>query len=297
MGKHKLIDKWEADVYVVIKRAGDLPVYTVRPETKDGPKRTLHRDLLLPCGFLPPSAQEEVTQPTPVRRPRTCQHHDSETSFADLHTYDEEDDNLGGWIFQCSVQPSTSNGTACDPLSALNVGNSSESVDADSLPGPVEENLENEELLDNLPGPVENEELLDNLPGPVENEELLDNLLGPVEENLSIDTLTGGNLPDGEAVENPDQPLPAEPSLEVTVDSVPSSDVTAVPATNSAEVATSLRCSHRHQEPPQRLQYTQLGNPLISIVQTLFQSLSSAYTEALTANRANSQSTSKVPVE
>lgn len=25
----------------------------MKPETKEGPHRTLHRDLLLPCGFLP----------------------------------------------------------------------------------------------------------------------------------------------------------------------------------------------------------------------------------------------------
>lgn len=34
-GKHKLTDKWESLVYVVVKRAGDLPVYTVRPEDKE----------------------------------------------------------------------------------------------------------------------------------------------------------------------------------------------------------------------------------------------------------------------
>lgn len=43
-GKHKLEDKWEKDIYVVVKRAGDLPVYTVRPETdSSGKTRTLHR--------------------------------------------------------------------------------------------------------------------------------------------------------------------------------------------------------------------------------------------------------------
>lgn len=52
-GKHKLADKWEPDVYIVIKKAGDLPVYTVRPEGRDKPLRMLHRDLLLPCGYLP----------------------------------------------------------------------------------------------------------------------------------------------------------------------------------------------------------------------------------------------------
>lgn len=54
-GKHKLADKWEPMTYVVVKQA----VFTVRPETKDGPLHTLHRDLLLPCGFLPVT---EVTQ-------------------------------------------------------------------------------------------------------------------------------------------------------------------------------------------------------------------------------------------
>ena len=33
---------------VLVRNAGDLPVYTVCPETKSGPLRTLHRDLLLP---------------------------------------------------------------------------------------------------------------------------------------------------------------------------------------------------------------------------------------------------------
>lgn len=51
-GKHKLADKWEPTVYIVVRRAGSLPVYTVRPEHSSRPLRTLHRDLLLPCGYL-----------------------------------------------------------------------------------------------------------------------------------------------------------------------------------------------------------------------------------------------------
>lgn len=42
-----------------------------------------------------------------------------------------------------------------------------------------------------------------------------------------------------------------------------------------------LRRSVRNRGPPERLQYTQLGNPLISIVQSLFQGLSLAFTDAL----------------
>lgn len=37
-GKHKLSDKWEPEIYIVLKKAGDMPVYTVCPEGKDGPR-------------------------------------------------------------------------------------------------------------------------------------------------------------------------------------------------------------------------------------------------------------------
>lgn len=70
-GKYKLADKWEANAYVVVKHAGDLPVYTVRPE--EGPTHALHRDLLVPCSFLPMAREEEPLQPKPVRRPQTHQ--------------------------------------------------------------------------------------------------------------------------------------------------------------------------------------------------------------------------------
>lgn len=40
-GKHKLADKWEADIQIVIKYTGDLPVYTVKPESKEGLTHTL----------------------------------------------------------------------------------------------------------------------------------------------------------------------------------------------------------------------------------------------------------------
>ena len=52
-GKHKLADRWEKEVHTVVKRMGDGPVYVVKQEQGEGPHRTLHRDLLLPCGFLP----------------------------------------------------------------------------------------------------------------------------------------------------------------------------------------------------------------------------------------------------
>lgn len=46
-GKHKLADKWERPIHIVVKRIEGGPVYVVKPETGKGPQRTLHRDVLL----------------------------------------------------------------------------------------------------------------------------------------------------------------------------------------------------------------------------------------------------------
>lgn len=52
-GPGKLRAHWEHKVHVVTKQKGSLPVYEVQPEDQSGPKRTLHRNLLLPCDLLP----------------------------------------------------------------------------------------------------------------------------------------------------------------------------------------------------------------------------------------------------
>ncbi len=71
-GKNQLADKWEGVVYVVVDQHGDLPVYKVCPETQTGPIRTLHRDLLLPCGTLPSEIIEcESQSPVPKRKTRS----------------------------------------------------------------------------------------------------------------------------------------------------------------------------------------------------------------------------------
>jgi transposase InsO family protein len=55
-GKHKLADRWEPDVYIVVEQPNpNIPVYVVQSESKTGVrrcKRTLHRNHLLPVGEL-----------------------------------------------------------------------------------------------------------------------------------------------------------------------------------------------------------------------------------------------------
>lgn len=94
--KHKLADKWESTMYKVLERMGDLPVYKVQPLSGDGPVRTLHRDLLLPCGDLTEEGEEKPTEPK-VHRPRTRKSHpqlshDPSESENDILT--ESDDDL-----------------------------------------------------------------------------------------------------------------------------------------------------------------------------------------------------------
>lgn len=58
--KHKISDKWEYTVHVVVKQPDEsIPVYVVKPEDGEGRERVLHRDMLLPCGFLPAAVRED----------------------------------------------------------------------------------------------------------------------------------------------------------------------------------------------------------------------------------------------
>ena len=52
-GPGKLRSYWEDKVHVVVHRKSpDSPVYQLKPENGTGPIRTLHRNLLFPCGTL-----------------------------------------------------------------------------------------------------------------------------------------------------------------------------------------------------------------------------------------------------
>lgn len=69
-GKHKLKEKWDLQPYVVLGKLPNLPVYRLKPESGKGIVKTLHRDHLLPIGFLVrmPTHREETN---PSQRPST----------------------------------------------------------------------------------------------------------------------------------------------------------------------------------------------------------------------------------
>lgn len=72
----KIADRWETDIYVVIRKADGIPVYTVQKESGSGPTRTMHRNLLLPIGMLeakPDAHEEESEIETQRLKPQTKQ--------------------------------------------------------------------------------------------------------------------------------------------------------------------------------------------------------------------------------
>ncbi len=93
-GKQKLADRWDSVVHVVVSRAGELPVYTVRAERQEGPLRTLHRNLLLSCGFLfshDDSDDPHVVKPRKKRATRQSEDVENEECPENYQSSDEDD--------------------------------------------------------------------------------------------------------------------------------------------------------------------------------------------------------------
>lgn len=269
-GKHKLSDKWEQDIYVVVDQAGDLPVYTVKPERYDGPNRTLHRDLLLPCGFLP-AVDEPFIEASPASRVRTRQQQEIPPDTGDSVV---EDSRPEPTAICWDSQP-----TKFTVEKVYEVPKASPpSVASDRLLSPrsptpaVETSLESEiehlpEMLDHLPEAEE--------PVPPSEDNLPEHLpVCEVEEELPVELPVGRNLPDY---------TPLHDDAEEAVDPEPLVSNVSEPSTfdlspDLVELEAVQRRSARQRLPPKRLQYGSLGNPLISVVQTLLHSLSDALT-------------------
>lgn len=95
--------------------------------------------------------------------------------------------------------------------------------------------------------------------------------------------------PDTETFEEPSSPSEAPaPGHSDSSIVVASPDV----AVTSEKADVAPRRFVRDRRQPSRLQYAILGNPLISVVQTLFHSLSDVYTEALQRAASTDISTS-----
>ena len=73
------------DVHVVKDQPDeDIPVYVVYPESSPKKERTLHRDLLLPCGYLP------LKERSVAKRSPSAQQQEQESPVDELSDTEEE---------------------------------------------------------------------------------------------------------------------------------------------------------------------------------------------------------------
>ncbi|KAL4008013.1 hypothetical protein ACER0C_001865 [Sarotherodon galilaeus] len=248
-GKHKISDKWEHTVHVVVSRAGNLPVYTVKPENKDGPLRTLHRDLLLPCGYLPVEESSEHVQKPVSRRPRTR----ANPALEEENSSDEEDDLLIPVWFSPPVHTVSES-----PLNVADVDNPPDfdsQSDFGNMPDMPNSTTANTEYLStNGVTPTEqvDETTLIENDSPIDDPDVQEEQL-PVEEA-------------GTRGANPEERM--EEAVQM--------DTGETTHTND-----SVRRSERNRRPPQRLDYTELGNPLITAAKSFLQGLSSAWGDVI----------------
>lgn len=225
----------------------------------------MHRDLLLPCGFLPESKEPEPQPATPACRPQTRSLRKLVVDPGECLSEEEEE----GRLPQGSILPTvkfTVDGT-CPAQSSSTIPAVAESVHSPSKStlgsDPVDQALEQdvsgeseEENGEYLPEPKEISSAPELLPPE-----------GDVELGGSVET----SIPD-----------------DLTTMSSPHATETPVANTNSGggdgldtfEPVQRVHCLSRQPQPPKHLQYSGLGTPLISVVQTLFHSLADAYGEA-----------------
>lgn len=161
-GKHKIADRWEEQVYKVVRRVGDLPVYVVCSDDQRRVERTLHRNLLLPCPQLAKQDQELIStrgdsgltpapRETVNKRKQNRQTADTlppgevptnpEGNF-EAEMYEEEDDMFSnGWIIQ-EPQRQNANHT-CNSSGPVEIPSEQEEIDTEEKPEQVDETIEN----------------------------------------------------------------------------------------------------------------------------------------------------------
>lgn len=265
-GKHKLADRWEPDVYIVQKKAGTLPVYTVKPEGKDRPVRTLHRDLLLPCGYLSSASAPEKSKPTPVisstpESPESSaaadlEDHDFRVLLPDLPTY------------------SSSSPTRFVTVADLPVPTPAPPVVPAAAPV-IPPGQRSQSIIDEEIGVEQDKELGPELTADLEPEQEIE--LG-VDADPAVEGNPAADLEPPE--ENPSSPMASIDSPEpisIMTDSEPSP----APDTLSPALEPPVRRPTRTRQPPARLQYSKLGHPILQSIQSLFQGLSTAFSSAL----------------
>ena len=155
-GPGKLRSHWEDVIHIVVDRKPDSPVYEVKPETGNGRHRVLHRNLLLPCDFLP------LTPPPLPRnkqlKEKANKRHDPQP-MQEQHASDSEDGETPTYILrkECPGRAQKQNHntpetlSANDPPDTLSANDPPEALSANDPPEALSANDPPETLSANNP--------------------------------------------------------------------------------------------------------------------------------------------------
>ncbi|XP_071951656.1 uncharacterized protein [Antedon mediterranea] len=136
-GKNKLADKWKSHPYIVVDKLPNLPVYKVTPEKDRDVVKTLHRDHLLPIGYLT-GVEEITTKPTKVHKPKTRSHQKINNNIQDTSDDSESDSDEDDELIVPIVIEHHS--TVCDSEDQVPVADSEELLIPDDnsvIPDPL----------------------------------------------------------------------------------------------------------------------------------------------------------------
>ena len=90
-GPGKLRSYWEDEIYkIVCQKSDEIPVYDVIPESGEGKTRTLHRNMLFPCSYLP--VEKSAMKPSQPKRQNKSKKEKEEPTSED-HSTDSEDES------------------------------------------------------------------------------------------------------------------------------------------------------------------------------------------------------------
>lgn len=253
-------------MYKVLARMADLPVYKVQPTGEDGPTRTLHRDLLLPCGDM---SEAEETEParTKVRRPRTRHSH---PQLSEEHSESEDDSAI--YPIQSSVIPEERFVRVCEIPRRHQMTVNRAAAENRYLPSmPANPSVSYPQDEPSVGSPPA--EPVGTLPEMVETEG--QEVMGeqpPTGKDITQKEMTNENEMDKSNENQPDMTNETPALADEGSDESPGDIENPVDRGKS----DFTRRSERSRQPPDRFHYIQLGKPLMSFAQSLLQSFNQA---------------------
>ena len=140
-GKRKLADRWEEFAYIVIsQRNKDIPVFVVEREDGEGRRRSLHRNHLVPIGYLLPDEQPKPKPrkkpPQPKDRPDSHDMEETQSEIDDFNMFSTADDgfiSIPGGIVEENASVSQGAGDDQHLDESEGVSEETESIEADPV--------------------------------------------------------------------------------------------------------------------------------------------------------------------